>query len=40
MPPYGTPPPFAAMYPHGGIYSMPPVSDVVLVFALQNVNLI
>lgn len=23
MPPYGTPPPFASMYPHGGIYAHP-----------------
>ena len=28
MPPYGTPPPYAAMYPHGGIYGHPPMTPV------------
>jgi hypothetical protein len=36
MPSYGTPPPFPAMYPHGGIYSIPPVCDEIIAVIFQQ----
>ena len=31
MPPYGTPVPYPAIYPHGGVYAHPNMATVILV---------
>jgi len=35
MPPYGTPVPYPALYPAGGVYAHPNMTTVIIVFMLS-----